>query len=99
MNWNATTRRCILNSMSEVTRILDQIDQGDVRATEDLLLQVYQELRRLAAAKLSHERPGQTRNATALVLESYLRLMGQAAPTAWQNHRHFLAAAAQAMRR
>lgn len=85
--------------MSEVTRILAQAEQGDVRATDDLLLQVYEELRRLAAAKMSHEKPGQTLNATALVHEAYLRLIGQPAPTAWQNHRHFLAAAAEAMRR
>src|SRR5688572_28330819 len=85
--------------MADVTRILAQIEQGDVRATDDLLQQVYGELRHLAAAKMAHEKPGQTLNATALVHEAYLRLMGQVAPSAWQNHRHFLAAAAEAMRR
>jgi RNA polymerase sigma factor (TIGR02999 family) len=85
--------------MSEVTRILAQIEQGDVRATDDLLPLVYEELRHLAAAKMAHEKPGQTLNATALVHEAYLRLMGQPVPSAWQNHRHFLAAAAEAMRR
>jgi RNA polymerase sigma factor (TIGR02999 family) len=85
--------------MSEVTRILAQIEQGDVRATDDLLPLVYDELRHLAAAKMAHEKPGQTLNATALVHEAYLRLVGPAVPTAWQNHRHFLAAAAESMRR
>jgi RNA polymerase sigma factor (TIGR02999 family) len=85
--------------MSEVTRILEQIEHGDARATDDLLPLVYEELRRLAAAKIAHEKAGQTLNATALVHEAYLRLIGQAAPAAWQNHRHFLAAAAEAMRR
>ena len=85
--------------MSDVTHILSQIEQGDPAAAEHLLPLIYNELRRLAAAKLAHEKPGQTLNATALVHEAYLRLTGQAAPTAWQNHRHFLAAAAEAMRR
>ena len=90
--------RCMLNRMSDITQILAQIAQGDARATDELLQQVYHELRRLAAAKMAHEKPGQTLNATALVHEAYLRLVGQAVPTAWQNHRHFLAAAAEAMR-
>lgn len=85
--------------MSEVSRIVAQIQQGDAKATDELLPFVYAELRRLAAAKMSHQKPGQTLNATALVHEVYLRLMGQTAPPAWQNHRHFFAAAAEAMRR
>ena len=85
--------------MTEMTRILEQIEQGDVRATDDWLPLVYDELRRLAAAKLSHEKPGQTLDATGLVHEAYLRLAKPAASDSWQNHRHFLAAAAEAMRR
>jgi RNA polymerase sigma factor (TIGR02999 family) len=88
--------------MAEVTRILEQIERGDVGATEELLPLVYGELRRLAGAKMAHEKPGQTLDATALVHEAYLRLLGQPASAqavSWQNHRHFLAAAAEAMRR
>lgn len=85
--------------MSDVTLILSRIEQGDLHAAEQLLPLVYDELRRLAAAKLSHEQPGQTLSATALVHEAYLRLTGQTAPSTWQNHRHFLGAAAEAMRR
>jgi RNA polymerase sigma factor (TIGR02999 family) len=84
--------------MSEVTRILMAIEQGDGRAVDQLLPAVYQELRQLAARKLSREKPGQTLQATALVHEAYLRLVG----TEGQNFRsrtHFLAAAAEAMRR
>ena len=62
--------------MSDVTRILSQIEQGDPRAAEELLPLVYEELRKLAAAKLAHEKPGQTLQATALVHEAYLRLVG-----------------------
>lgn len=62
--------------MSDVTRILSQIEQGDPQAAEKLLPLVYDELRKLAAAKLAHEKPGQTLQATALVHEAYLRLMG-----------------------
>jgi RNA polymerase sigma factor (TIGR02999 family) len=85
--------------MSDVTRLLSLIDQGEEQAAEQLLPLVYNELRRLAAAKLVHEKPGQTLQPTALVHEAYLRLMGQGSPVNWQNHRHFLAAAAEAMRR
>jgi RNA polymerase sigma factor (TIGR02999 family) len=85
--------------MSDVTRILSQIEQGNAQATQTLLSLVYDELRKLAAAKLAHEKPGQTLQPTALVHEAYLRLMGQGQPPAWHNHRHFLAAAAEAMRR
>jgi RNA polymerase sigma factor (TIGR02999 family) len=82
--------------MSEVTRILSAIEQGDPQAAAQLLPLVYDELRRLAAQKLAQEKPGQTLDATALVHEAYLRLVGDQAFT---NHRHFFAAAAEAMRR
>jgi RNA polymerase sigma factor (TIGR02999 family) len=91
--------------MSEVTRVLDQIQQGDPSAAGQLLPLVYDELRKLAAQKLAHEKPGQTLDATALVHEAYLRLVKpgkDAAPgsdRAWANSRHFFAAAAEAMRR
>src|SRR5215510_9477721 len=82
--------------MSEVTRILSAIEQGDAHAAAQLLPLVYDELRRLAAQKLAHEQPGQTLDATALVHEAYLRLVGD---QQFANRRHFFAAAAQAMRR
>jgi RNA polymerase sigma factor (TIGR02999 family) len=85
--------------MSDITTILKQIEQGDTAATEKLLPLVYSELRQLASVKLSHERPGQTLQATALVHEAYLRLVDQEAPPEWANTRHFFAAAAEAMRR
>jgi RNA polymerase sigma factor (TIGR02999 family) len=84
--------------MSDVTRILNAIERGDVKATDELLPVVYEELRLLAAQKLSHEPPGQTLQATALVHEAYLRLLGDEGQT-WQNRGHFFAAAAEAMRR
>jgi len=84
--------------MSDVTRILNAIERGDAKATDELLPLVYEELRLLAAQKLSHEPPGQTLQATALVHEAYLRLVGNEAPS-WQNRGHFFAAAAEAMRR
>ncbi len=84
--------------MSEVTRILNAIERGDAKATDELLPLVYEELRVLAAQKLSHEPPGQTLQATALVHEVYLRLVGDT-PQSWQNRGHFFAAAAEAMRR
>jgi RNA polymerase sigma factor (TIGR02999 family) len=84
--------------MQEVTRILEAIDQGDRRAVDRLLPAVYQELRQLAAQKLSREKPGQTLQATALVHEVYLRLIGLEKQT-WGSKTHFFAAAAQAMRR
>ncbi len=83
--------------MSDVTRILSAIDEGDPQAASQLLPLVYDELRRLAAQKLAQERPGQTLDATALVHEAYLRLAGQQQPFAGRGH--FLAAAAEAMRR
>jgi RNA polymerase sigma factor (TIGR02999 family) len=85
--------------MSEVTRILSAIEQGDPSAAEQLLPLVYDELRRLAAQKLNQEKPGQTLEATALVHEAYLRLVGPGEEPHWHNRRHFFAAAAEAMRR
>ena len=84
--------------MSDVTRILNAIERGDAKATEELLPLVYEELRLLAAQKLSREPPGQTLQATALVHEAYLRLVGDASRS-WENQGHFFAAAAEAMRR
>jgi RNA polymerase sigma factor (TIGR02999 family) len=82
--------------MSKVTAILTAIEQGDPHAAKQLLPLVYDELRKLAAQKLSHEKPGQTLDATALVHEAYLRLVGD---QQFANRRHFYAAAAQAMHR
>ncbi|UCG56603.1 MAG: sigma-70 family RNA polymerase sigma factor [Phycisphaerales bacterium] len=86
------------SSMSDVTRILNAIERGDVGAADDLLPLVYEELRLLAAQKLSRETPGQTLQATALVHEAYIRLVGDE-PQSWESHGHFFAAAAEAMRR
>lgn len=91
--------------MSAVTQILSAIEQGDAHAAEQLLPLVYDELRRLAAAKLAHEKPGQTLEATALVHEAYMRLVGSPGHKSeetephWASRRHFFAAAAEAMRR
>src|SRR5262249_32962828 len=84
--------------MSDVTRILDQIREGDRLAAEQLLPLVYDELRQLAALKLAQEKPGQTLEATALVHEAYLRLVGNGAEPHFNGRGHFFAAAAQAMR-
>ena len=84
--------------MTDVTRILNAIEQGDAGATEKLLPLVYEELRLLAAQKLSQERPGQTLQATALVHEAYIRLVESECQN-WDNRGHFFAAAAEAMRR
>jgi RNA polymerase sigma factor (TIGR02999 family) len=84
--------------MNEVTRILSAIEQGDPRAAEQLLPLVYNELRQLAAQRLAQEKPGQTLEATALVHEAYLRLVGDGADPHWNSRSHFFAAAAQAMR-
>ena len=89
----------MLPAMSEVTRILSAIDQGDPHAAEKLLPLVYDELRKLAAAKLAQEKPGQTLQATALVHEAYLRLVGNESDVHWNSRGHFIAAAAEAMRR
>jgi len=85
--------------MSDVTRILSQIESGDPQAAEQLLPLVYDELRKLAAARLAHEKPGQTLQATALVHEAYLRLIGSNHSQPWNGRSHFFGAAAEAMRR
>jgi RNA polymerase sigma factor (TIGR02999 family) len=86
-------------AMNDVSRILAQIDQGEPHAAEQLLPLVYDELRRLAADKMVKEKPGQTLQATALVHEAYLRLVGRTSDRHWDNRGHFFAAAAEAMRR
>src|SRR6184192_2570336 len=85
--------------MSEVTRILSAIEQGDPHAAEQLLPLIYDELRRLTAQKLAQEKPGQTLQATALVHEAYLRLVDVEQVQHWNSRGHFFAAAAEAMRR
>jgi RNA polymerase sigma factor (TIGR02999 family) len=85
--------------MSEVTRILSATQGGDPHAAEQLLPLVYDELRKLAAQRLGREAPGQTLQATALVHEAYLRLVGQGPGQHWDGRGHFFAAAAEAMRR
>jgi RNA polymerase sigma factor (TIGR02999 family) len=82
-----------------VTRILSAIEQGDPNAAHQLLPLVYDELRNLAAQRLAHEKPGQTLQATALVHEAFLRLVGGSPPNGWDGRGHFFAAAAEAMRR
>ena len=88
-----------VRTMSELTRILSAIEQGDANAPERLLPLVYEELRQLATARLKQEKPGQTLQATALVHEAYLRLLGPEEQIHWSNRGHFFAAAAEAMRR
>ncbi len=85
--------------MSDVTRILSQIESGDPSAAEQLLPLVYDELRKLAAAKLAQEKPGQTLQATALVHDAYLRLVDNEKAQHWNSRGHFFGAAAEAMRR
>ncbi len=85
--------------MTDVTQILSQIENGDQSATEQLLPLVYEELRRLASAKLANEKPGQTLQATALVHEAYLRLVDAERVQHWDSRGHFFAAAAEAIRR
>jgi len=85
--------------MSDVTQILQQIESGDPSAAEELLPLVYGELRKLAAAKMAQEKPGQTLEATALVHEAYLRLVDQEQAQHWNSRGHFFGAAAEAMRR
>jgi RNA polymerase sigma factor (TIGR02999 family) len=85
--------------LSEVTRILSAIEQGDPRAAEQLLPLVYDELRKLAADKMAQEAPGQTLQATALVHEAYIRLVDVEQAQQWNSRGHFFAAAAEAMRR
>ena len=85
--------------MNDVTRILDAIERGDPQAAGELLPLVYRELRQLASQRLAQEQPGQTLQATALVHEAYLRLVGKEDPRRWDGRGHFFAAAAEAMRR
>ena len=85
--------------MSEVTRILSAIEEGDIQAAEQLLPLVYDELRKLAAQRLAQEKPGQTLQATALVHEAYLRLVDVNKAQEWNSRGHFFGAAAEAMRR
>ncbi|MEZ5941891.1 MAG: ECF-type sigma factor [Planctomycetaceae bacterium] len=85
--------------MNDVTRILAAIEAGERAASDELLPLVYEELRKLAGARLVHENPGQSLTATALVHEAYLRLVGGEADAGWQGRGHFFAAAAEAMRR
>src|SRR6187431_1833880 len=85
--------------MNDVTRILSAVDQGDPRAAERLLPLVYDELRKLAAQRLAHEKPGQTLQATALVHDAYLRLVDVAEPEHWDGRGHFFAAAGAAIGR
>ena len=85
--------------MTDVTQILSQIESGDPKAADQLLPLVYNELRRLAAHRLAHEKPGQTLQATGLVHEAYVRLVDVDRPQYFSSRRHFFAAAAEAMRR
>lgn len=85
--------------MTDVTQILSQIESGDPSAADHLLPLVYDELRKLAAAKLAHEKPGQTLQATALVHDAYIRLVDVEKARHWDSRGHFFAAAAEAMRR
>jgi RNA polymerase sigma factor (TIGR02999 family) len=89
----------IIGVMTDVTNILSQIEQGDPSAADQLLPLVYEELRKLAAANLAHEKPGQTLQATALVHDAYLRLVDVKKAQHWNSRGHFFAAAAEAMRR
>jgi RNA polymerase sigma factor (TIGR02999 family) len=84
--------------MSDVTRLLDAATGGDPKAAEELLPLVYDELRKLAAARMAEEKPGQTLQPTALVHEAYLRLVSNGQSRTWNDRKHFLAAAAEAMR-
>src|SRR5438067_12042816 len=89
----------ILMAMSDVTRILSQIEQGDQQVAKKLLPLVYEDLRKLPAQKLAPEKPGQTLQATALVHEAYMRLVNVEKAQPWNGRGHFFAAAAEAMRR
>jgi RNA polymerase sigma factor (TIGR02999 family) len=85
--------------MSEVTRILEQVERGEAVASEQLFPLVYEELRKLASAQMRREKPGQTLDATALVHEAYMRLVDVESAQGWKTRGHFFAAAAEAMRR
>src|SRR5262245_15518453 len=97
--WPVPSASVMLDVMSDVTGILSAIEQGDASAAELLLPLVYDELRKLAAARLAQEKPGQTLQATALVHEAYLRLVDVEKAQHWNSRGHFFAAAAEAMRR
>ena len=89
----------MITSMSDVTQVLERINQGDAFASEELLPLVYSELRKLAGIRMFHEGPGQTLSATALVHEAYLRLVDNTREQNWESKGHFFASAAEAMRR
>lgn len=97
--WPQVRPLAILMAMSDVTRILSQIEEGDPQAAEKLMPLVYEELRRLAAARLALEKPGQTLQATALVHEAYVRLVDVEKAQHWDSRGHFFSAAAEAIRR
>lgn len=97
--WRQSQRFDTLDGMEKVTEILAALMSGDQQATDELLPVVYDELRRLAARQMAGEQPGQTLDATGLVHEAYLRLIGAKSPQNWQGRGHFFAAAAEAMRR
>jgi RNA polymerase sigma factor (TIGR02999 family) len=97
--WNGAQPRGTIGRMSEVTQILDQIQQGDPSVAAQLLPLVYDELRKLAGSKLAQEKPGQTLQATALVHEAFIRLVDVEKAQHWNSRGHFFAAAAEAMRR
>jgi RNA polymerase sigma factor (TIGR02999 family) len=97
--WNGYDELAILFGMSDVTRILSDIAQGDSSAADKLLPLIYDELRKLAAAKLAQEKPGQTLQATALVHEAYVRLVDGNQAEKWNSRGHFFGAAAEAIRR
>lgn len=96
--WAPATGQVAAAQTMSITQLIEAAENGDPQATDRLLKAVYSELRRLAAAKLSQERPGQTLEATALVHEAYLRLLGDGGD-GWHNRSHFFSAAAEAMRR
>jgi RNA polymerase sigma factor (TIGR02999 family) len=98
MGWLAGIQAIILDGMNEVTHLLNAVEQGDPHAAGQLLPLVYDELRQLAAQRLAQEKPGQTLQATALVHEAYLRLVGKGEDQHWKGRGHFFAAAAEAMR-
>jgi RNA polymerase sigma factor (TIGR02999 family) len=98
-DWRSSSPLGYNLAMSDATRILQAIEQGDPHAAEQLLPLVYEELRKLASARISQEKPGQTLQATDLVHEAYLRLVDAKTPQRWDSRGHFFAAAAEAMRR
>lgn len=98
-SWAPLAASAILGRMADVTQILSQIEQGDASAANQLLPLVYDELRKLAAARMAQEQPGQTLQATALVHDAYVRLVDVEKAQRWDSRGHFFAAAAEAMRR